>query len=90
MPSGKLGHVAVKVLLRHLMVDAMVSPFEHRPERLNAISMSHPIDILFGRMLDVLMVVAMEVTVGERVIRVDIDAGDGAISDKGVVRSGGL
>ncbi len=51
MPTGELADVAPQVLLAHLMVGAVIAPFQHRPEALNSIRVRHSVDILRDGML---------------------------------------
>ena len=52
VPSRELADVAIKVLWRQLVVDALVRPLEHRPEGFDALGVRHPAHILPDRVVD--------------------------------------
>ena len=48
---GELGHVAVQVLLAHVVVGAVVSTLENRPEALDSLGVCHPVNELADAVL---------------------------------------
>ena len=51
MATGELANVAVKVLLAHVVVGAVVAALEKRPKRLDPVGVSHPVHILANAVL---------------------------------------
>ena len=55
MTSSEFLDVAAQVLRAHVMIGAVVSALEHRPERLDAVGMGLIADVLADGVLDGLM-----------------------------------
>ena len=70
MPALELSDVAVKVLGAELVIDALVAPLQHRPERLHAVRVGHAVNVFLRTVLDRRMG-PPQPRVGQRVVRVD-------------------
>ena len=57
MPSGKLVDVTVQVLAAHLVINAVVAPFQHRPERFDPVRVRLTVYVLAYRVLHRVMLV---------------------------------
>ncbi len=55
---GELVDIALQMLGRHLVIDAVIAPFQQRPEGFDAVRVCLSLYILADRMLDALMLVA--------------------------------
>ena len=73
VPSGKLLHVAVKVLRGEFVEGALVRSLEHRPKRFDAVGVNISLDVLGQAMLDGLMVERERIVHG-RIVRIDLCA----------------
>ena len=73
----------MQMLRADLVERSLVSAFQHRPERLDAVGVRHAVDVLGNRVLDALMRVR-DAFVGRRVVGVDHSARLGILGDEAV------
>ena len=83
MLAREFGDVALQMLRTDLVERSLVSAFQHRPERLDAVGVRHAVDVLGNRVLDALMRVR-DAFVGRRVVGVDHSARLGILGDEAV------
>ena len=83
MFAREFGDVALQMLRADLVERSLVSAFQHRPERLDAVGARHAVDVLGNRVLDALMRVR-DAFVGRRVVGVDHSARLGILGDEAV------
>ena len=79
--ARELIHVSLQVLGADLVIDALVCPLEHAPERLDPVSMGHAVNVLTNAVADA-RVVERHAPVSGCIVREDLGAFGGVVGDE--------